>query len=55
MNFKMVNKIKTEELKNIFKLIGLKVTSRKKNLLQVTLWQWTNNVPERAAEELLRQ
>lgn len=39
----MVNKIKTDQLKNFLRLNGLKVTG-KKNLLQETLWQWTDKV-----------
>lgn len=39
----MVNKIKTDQLKNFLRLNGLKVTG-KKNLLQGTLWQQTDEV-----------
>lgn len=39
----MVNKIKTDQLKNFLRFNGLKVTG-KKNLLQETLWQWTDKV-----------
>ena len=39
----MVNKIKTDQLKNFLRLNGLKVTG-KKNLLQGTLWQQTDKV-----------
>ena len=38
-------------MKNILKLGDLKLTGKEKNLLKVILWQWTNNVPELAAEE----
>ena len=43
LDFKMVNKIKTEGDENV--LGGLNVTFKKKKLLQEILCQWMNNVP----------